>query len=227
MKEVCFSYLPFHQRIESNLKKKNRRWAAVCVFLLIGVLPFIILSWISNRSFLVVYIIGSRDIHCSKGCNHHHHHQRTVGGSAFRHHQELIFLFDLFYNSMFGHCRGALALPCGGNASQIAKVIHSSSSLCPVRVVLSAQPACHLHTTSKTKSIHSSTNGLICKSAAAAAAEIEDTPLVYDGVIFDMASIYTRVNYLHTVHPSLSLSINLCKKERYFLFFHFMSSYLS
>ena len=30
--------------------------------------------WIYNISFLVVFIISSRDISCSKGCNHHHHH---------------------------------------------------------------------------------------------------------------------------------------------------------
>ena len=37
-------------------------------FLLIGVLPYIIL--IPNLSFLGVFILGSRDIRCSKGCNH-------------------------------------------------------------------------------------------------------------------------------------------------------------
>ena len=44
-------------------------------------LPLIII--IPNISFLVVFIIGSRDIRCSKGCNHHHHH---------RHHHHLVHL---------------------------------------------------------------------------------------------------------------------------------------
>ena len=35
-------------------------------------LPFIIIT--PNLSFLVPFVIGSRDIRCSKGCNHHHHH---------------------------------------------------------------------------------------------------------------------------------------------------------
>ena len=40
-------------------------------------LPFIILSWISIISFLVPFIIDSRDIRCSKGYSHRHH-QRFV-----------------------------------------------------------------------------------------------------------------------------------------------------
>ena len=57
----------------------SHRFLAVCVFTLDWCffhLPFIILSCSSNESFLNLFLTGSRDIRCSKGCNHHHHHPK-------------------------------------------------------------------------------------------------------------------------------------------------------
>ena len=86
------------------------RFHAVCVFLLIGVL-FIFLSYIiPNLSFLVVFIIGSRDIRCSKGCNHHHHHHhqqqrlRTAAQNLnIFFYPRLIILYQIIRNTEIRH----------------------------------------------------------------------------------------------------------------------------